>query len=165
MNKSDLRSLIREEIKKVIAEAKGSALDKVKTREDVIDLIVKEFPDQKNKTAGMKSNTKFWTMNRLMNHYRELSNKPKSKLKEAKASKATTDSATIKSNFDKDVTGFYIVIGGQFGSNPESWNEAKVKKWIFYTPDYDEANQDKYAKDGYTRVEIQRSGEIDIATF
>ena len=84
---------------------------------------------------------------------------------EAKASKATTDPETIKSNFDNEVMGFYIVKGGQFGSNPESWNETKVKKWIFYTPDYDEANQDKYAKVGYTRVELQRSGEIDIATF
>ena len=84
---------------------------------------------------------------------------------EAKALKATTDPETIKSNFDNEVRGFYIVKGGQFGSNPESWNEAKVKKWIFYTPDYDEANQDKYVKDGYTRVELTEDGEIDIATF
>ena len=84
---------------------------------------------------------------------------------EAKASKATTDAATIKSNFDNDVAGYYIVIGGQFGSNKEFWNETKVKKWIFYTPDYDEATQDKYAKDGYTKVELSSGGEIDIATF
>jgi len=84
---------------------------------------------------------------------------------EAKASKATTDSATIKRNFDNDVTGFYIVKGGQFGDNKEFWNENKVKKWIFYTPDYDEANQDKYTKDGYTRVELTPGGDIDIATF
>jgi len=84
---------------------------------------------------------------------------------EAKESKATTDSATIKSNFNNDVTGYYIVKGGQFGSNSEFWNEDKVKKWIFYTPDYNEANQDKYVKDGYTRVELTEDGEIDIATF
>jgi len=86
-------------------------------------------------------------------------------LKEAEESKATTDSATIKSNFDNDVTGYYIVKGGTFGGNEEYWNEDKVKKWIFYTPDYDEANQDKYTKDGYTRVELTEDGEIDIATF
>jgi hypothetical protein len=84
---------------------------------------------------------------------------------EAKESKATTDPETIKSNFNNDVTGYYIVKGGQFGSNKEFWNEDKVKKWIFYTPDYDEANQDKYVKDGYTRVELTEDGEIDIATF
>jgi hypothetical protein len=84
---------------------------------------------------------------------------------EANASKATTDPETIKSNFNNDVTGYYIVKGGQFGSNKEFWNEDKVKKWIFYTPDYNEANQDKYAKDGYTRVELTEDGEIDIATF
>jgi hypothetical protein len=84
---------------------------------------------------------------------------------EAKESKATTDPETIKSNFNNDVTGYYIVKGGQFGSNKEFWNEDKVKKWIFYTPDYDEANQDKYVKDGYTRVELTPGGDIDIATF
>jgi len=84
---------------------------------------------------------------------------------EAKESKATTDPETIKSNFNNDVTGYYIVKGGQFGSNKEFWNEDKVKKWIFYTPDYDEANQDKYVKDGYTRAELTPGGDIDIATF
>ena len=86
-------------------------------------------------------------------------------LKEAEESEATTDPETIKSNFDNDVTGYYIVKGGTFGGNEEYWNEEKVKKWIFYTPDYDEANQDKYTKDGYTRVELTEDGEIDIATF
>ncbi len=89
----------------------------------------------------------------------------RSVLKEVKTSIATTDPATIKSNFDNDVTGYYIVKGGTFGGNEEYWNEEKVKKWIFYTPDYDEANQDKYTKDGYTRVELTEDGEIDIATF
>ena len=69
MKKSELQQIIKEEINKVLKE------NELKNREDVIDTIMKEFPDQKNKRKGMETDTKFWTMNRLLNHYRELKNK------------------------------------------------------------------------------------------
>jgi len=69
MKKSELQQIIKEEINKVLKE------NELKTREDVIDAIMSEFPDQKNKRKGMETDTKFWTMNRLLNHYRDLKNK------------------------------------------------------------------------------------------
>ena len=69
MKKSELQQIIKEEINNVLKE------NEFKTREDVIDTIMKEFPNQKHKKAGMKDDTKFWTMKRLINHYRELKKK------------------------------------------------------------------------------------------
>jgi hypothetical protein len=82
-------------------------------------------------------------------------------LKEA-SSKSTTNAKDIKTNFEDRVEGFYVVKGGHTGGK---WHESKVKTWLLFTPDFKEATQDKYIKDGYTRVEIARNGNIDISNY
>ncbi len=79
------------------------------------------------------------------------------------SSSSTKDPETIKSNFNDDVAGFYVVKGGGYGDNEEYWNEDKVKKWILFTTDDNEV--DKYRKDGYTIVEITEDGDIDIGAY
>ena len=67
MTKSELRSLIKEEIQKILKESAD-----FKTREDVIAALEKEFNKNPKSFDYNKTAKKIWTMNRLLHYYRDL---------------------------------------------------------------------------------------------
>jgi hypothetical protein len=109
MNKQELKSLIREEIQKILKENASS---------------------------------------------------PKSK---------TQDPKTVKQYHDVKAVGFYVAKGGTsygpgsaFDVDYNQFDPEKAK-WLMYSPN--ENDVEKYKKDGYIHITIDKSGETDIAEY